>query len=104
MRASGRYPDARIFRVPSVLFQLTAPCGPPRVSYSLSTPPSEFGILSIFIILAAIVAAAVLAAAAIAVAIAGAIATLGTATIRYAACLIYEQLYNAFQVSAGDSR
>jgi hypothetical protein len=58
---------------------------------------SEFGILSIFIILAAIVAAAVLAAAAIADAIAGAVATLGTATIRYAACLIYEQLYNAFQ-------
>lgn len=58
---------------------------------------SDFGILSIFIILAALVAAAVLAAAAIADAIAGAIATLGTATIRYAACLIYEQLYNAFQ-------
>ena len=58
---------------------------------------SEFGILSIFIILAAIVAAAVLAAAAIADAVAGAIATLGTATIRYAACLIYEQVYNAFQ-------
>jgi hypothetical protein len=58
---------------------------------------SDFGILSIFIILAAIVAAAVLAAAAIADAIAGAVATLGTATIRYAACLIYEQLYNAFQ-------
>lgn len=58
---------------------------------------SEFGILSIFIILAALVAAAVLAAAAIADAIAGAVATLGTATIRYAACLIYEQLYNAFQ-------
>lgn len=58
---------------------------------------SDFGILSIFIILAALVAAAVMAAAALADAIAGAIATLGTATIRYAACLIYEQLYNAFQ-------
>jgi hypothetical protein len=58
---------------------------------------SDFGILSIFLILAALVMAAVLAAAAIADAIAGAIATLGTATIRYAACLIYEQLYNAFQ-------
>ena len=58
---------------------------------------SDFGILSIFIILAALVIAAVLAAAAIADGIAGAIATLGTATIRYAACLIYEQLYNAFQ-------
>jgi hypothetical protein len=58
---------------------------------------SDFGILSIFIILAALVIAAVMAAAAIADGIAGAIATLGTATIRYAACLIYEQLYNAFQ-------
>lgn len=58
---------------------------------------SNFGILSIFIILAALVAAAVLAAIALADAVAGAIATLGTATIRYAACLIYEQLYNAFQ-------
>jgi hypothetical protein len=58
---------------------------------------SDFGILSIFIILAAIVIAAVMAAAAIADGIAGAIATLGSSTIRYAACLIYEQLYNAFQ-------
>jgi hypothetical protein len=58
---------------------------------------SDFGILSIFVILAALVAAAVLAAAAIADGIAGAVATLGTSTIRYAACLIYEQVYNAFQ-------
>lgn len=58
----------------------------------------KFGILSIFIILAALIAAAVMAAAALADGIAGAIATLGTATIRYAACLIYEQLYNAFQM------
>ncbi len=58
---------------------------------------SDFGILSIFIILAALVIAAVMAAAAIADGIAGAVATLGTSTIRYAACLIYEQLYNAFQ-------
>lgn len=57
----------------------------------------KFGILSIFIMLAALVAAAVMAAAAIANGIAGAIATLGSATIRYAACLIYEQLYDAFQ-------
>jgi len=57
---------------------------------------SNFGILSIFIILAALAIAAVLAAAAIADGIAGAIATLGASTIRYAACLIYEQLYNAF--------
>jgi hypothetical protein len=59
---------------------------------------SDFGILSIFIILAALIAAAVMAAAAIADGIAGAITTVGTATIRYAACLIYEQLYNAFQM------
>ena len=39
-----------------------------------------------------------MAAAAIADGIAGAITTVGTATIRYAACLIYEQLYNAFQM------
>lgn len=58
---------------------------------------SDLGILGIFLALAALVAAAVLAAIAIADAVAGAIATLGTATIRYAACLIYEQLYNAFQ-------
>ena len=59
---------------------------------------SDFGILSIFLILAALVAAAVMAAAAIADGIAGAVTTVGTATIRYAACLIYEQLYNAFQM------
>lgn len=57
----------------------------------------DFGILSIFLILAALVVAAVMAAAALADGVAGAIATLGTSTIRYAACLIYEQLYNAFQ-------
>ena len=57
----------------------------------------DFGILSIFLILAALIVAAVMAAAALADGVAGAIATMGTATIRYAACLIYEQLYNAFQ-------
>ena len=57
----------------------------------------DFGILSIFLILAALIAAAVMAAAALADGVAGAIATMGTASIRYAACLIYEQLYNAFQ-------
>ena len=41
--------------------------------------------------------AAVMPAAALADGVAGPIATMGTATIRYAACLIYEQLYNAFQ-------
>ena len=58
---------------------------------------SDWGILSIFLILAAAVAAAVMAAAALADGIAGAIATTGTATIRAAACLIYEEVYNAFQ-------
>ena len=57
----------------------------------------KFGILSIFIILAALIIAAVMAAAAIADGIAGAIATLGTSTIRAAACLIYEQIYDAYQ-------
>lgn len=57
----------------------------------------DFGILSIFLILAALVVAAAMAAAALADAVAGAVATLGTSTLRYAACLIYEQLYDAFQ-------
>ncbi|HSL86651.1 MAG TPA: hypothetical protein VK861_06925, partial [Bacteroidales bacterium] len=57
----------------------------------------DWGFLSIFIILAALVIAAIMAAAALADGIAGTIATLGTSTIRYAACLIYEQVYNAFQ-------
>jgi hypothetical protein len=58
---------------------------------------SDWGIWGIFLILAAVVVAAVMAAAALADGVAGAIATLGTSTIRYAACLIYEQLYNSFQ-------
>lgn len=57
----------------------------------------KFSILGIFIVLAALALAAVAAAAALADLIAGSLATLGTATIRYAACLIYEQVYNAFQ-------
>lgn len=57
----------------------------------------DWGILSIFIILAALVIAAAMAAHALADAIAGAVVTLGTSTIRYAACLIYELVYNAFQ-------
>ena len=57
----------------------------------------DWGILSIFIILAALIIAAVMAAAALADGIAGAIATLGTSTIRAAACLIYEEIYNAYQ-------
>lgn len=57
----------------------------------------DWGILSIFLILAALIIAAVMAAGALADGIAGAIATLGTSTIRAAACLIYEQVYNAYQ-------
>jgi hypothetical protein len=57
----------------------------------------SWGVWGIFIVLAAMVVAAVMAAAALADGIVGAIATLGTSTIRYAACLIYEQIYNSFQ-------
>lgn len=57
----------------------------------------DWGILSIFIMLAALIVGAAMAAAALADAIAGAITTLGTSTIRAAACLIYEQIYNAYQ-------
>ena len=57
----------------------------------------DWGILSIFLILAALVIAAIMAAGALADGIAGAIATLGTSTIRAAACLIYEEVYNAYQ-------
>ncbi|MDQ3118775.1 MAG: zinc dependent phospholipase C family protein [Verrucomicrobiota bacterium] len=58
---------------------------------------SDAGIFAIFVILAGLIIAAVQAAAALADGIAGAIATLGTSTIRAAACLIYELVYNAFQ-------
>ncbi|WP_316815089.1 zinc dependent phospholipase C family protein [Pedobacter nyackensis] len=57
----------------------------------------DWGILSIFIALGALIVGAVMAAAALADGIAGAITTLGTATIRAAACLIYDQIYNAYQ-------
>lgn len=57
----------------------------------------SFSFLAIFIILAALIIAAVAAAAALIDAVLGAITTLTTAGIRYAASLIYEQLYNAFQ-------
>ncbi|WP_205502327.1 zinc dependent phospholipase C family protein [Rufibacter psychrotolerans] len=55
------------------------------------------GIWGILKALAAMALAPIMAAAAIADGVAGAIATMGSATIRYAACLIYEQLYDAFQ-------
>ena len=57
----------------------------------------SFNILAIFIMLAALVVAAVLAAAALIDGVLGALTTLTTSGIRYAASLIYEHLYNAFQ-------
>jgi hypothetical protein len=57
----------------------------------------SFSFLDILLALAALVAAAVAAAAALIDAVLGAITTLTVAGIRAAACLIYEQLYNAFQ-------
>jgi hypothetical protein len=47
--------------------------------------------------LGALILGALAAAAALIDAVLGAITTLGSATIRYAACLIYEQLYNAYE-------
>jgi hypothetical protein len=57
----------------------------------------SFNILDIFLALAALVVAAVAAAAALIDAVLGTLATLTTAGIRYAASLIYDELYNAFQ-------
>lgn len=57
----------------------------------------NFSFLAIFLILAALILAAVAAAHALVDAILGSITTLTTAGIRYAASLVYEQLYNAFQ-------
>lgn len=57
----------------------------------------DFNILAIFIMLAALIVAAVAAAAALIDAVLGALTTLTTSGIRYAASLIYEHLYNAFQ-------
>lgn len=57
----------------------------------------DMGIWGIFLLLGALILAAVAAAAAIIDAVLGALTTLGSATIRYAACLVYEQLYNAFE-------
>lgn len=55
------------------------------------------GIWGIFLMLGALILGALAAAAAVIDAVLGAITTLGSATIRYAACLIYEQLYDAYQ-------
>ena len=57
----------------------------------------DLGIWGIFLLLGALILAALAAAAALIDAVLGALTTLGSATIRYAACLIYEQLYNAFE-------
>ncbi|MFZ2898888.1 MAG: hypothetical protein WA004_09715 [Saprospiraceae bacterium] len=56
----------------------------------------SFSILGIFLTLAALIAAAVLAVAALIDAVLGSIATLTTSTIRYAASLIYDHLYNSY--------
>lgn len=61
-----------------------------------SNQAGSMGIWGIFLMLAALVLGAVMAAAALIDAVLGALTTLGTATIRYAACLIYEQVYNAY--------
>jgi hypothetical protein len=57
----------------------------------------DLGIWGLFLMLGALILGALAAAAALIDAVLGAITTLGSATIRYAACLIYEQLYNAFE-------
>lgn len=57
----------------------------------------DLGIWGIFLMLGALIAAALAAAAALIDAALGALTTLGSATIRYIACLIYEQLYNAYE-------
>lgn len=57
----------------------------------------DMGIWGIFLLLGALVLAALAAAAALIDAVLGALTTLGSATIRYAACLVYEHLYNAYE-------
>lgn len=57
----------------------------------------SMGIWGIFLMLGALILGALAAAAAVIDAILGALTTLGSATIRYAASLIYEQLYDAYQ-------
>ena len=58
----------------------------------------DMGIWGIFLLLGALILGALLAAAALIDAVLGALTTLGSATIRYAACLVYEQLYNAYEM------
>lgn len=57
----------------------------------------NMGILGIFLLLGALILAALAAAAALIDAVLGALTTIGSATIRYAACLIYEQIYAAYE-------
>lgn len=57
----------------------------------------DLGIWGIFLLLGALILAALAAAAALIDAVLGALTTLGAATIRFAACLVYEQLYNAYE-------
>ncbi len=57
----------------------------------------SMGIWGIFLLLGAAILGALAAAAALIDAVLGALTTLGSATIRYAASLIYEQLYNAYE-------
>lgn len=57
----------------------------------------SMGIWGIFLLLGALILASLAAAAAVIDAVLGAITTLGSSTIRYAACLIYEQIYNAYE-------
>lgn len=57
----------------------------------------SMGIWGIFLMLGALILGALAAAAAVIDAVLGAITTLGSATIRYAASLVYEQLYDAYQ-------
>ncbi len=65
---------------------------------SSANQTGSLGIFGIFLLLAALVLAAIAAVAALIDAVLGALTTLGSATIRYVACLIYEQLYNAYQM------
>ena len=57
----------------------------------------SMGILGIFLLLGALILAALAAAAALIDDGFGALTTIGSATIRYAACLIYEQIYAAYE-------
>jgi hypothetical protein len=59
---------------------------------------SNGGILSLFAFLGALIVGAIAAALALADAVIGALTTLSVAAIRAAACLIYEHVFNAYQL------